>query len=442
MRNDKMTAPKPTAIVTTAMVLMIEEKEPGCSRLILLAMKYGRFKTFGVILALPNCKIAKMIRIIVSCLFLLVGLVGLQAQPRVILGIEQLDEVLTRTKGKRVAVYANNTSVLGYAHLVDLMRSLKIDIKKIFAPEHGFRGNVEDGGTVADGVDTNSGLPVVSLYGKSSKPTPEQLADIDIVVFDIQDVGTRFYTYTSSLTYLMEACAENNKAVLLLDRPNPNSGIIDGPVMKDEFRSFVGMHPIPIAYGMTIGELALMINGEGWLAGGKKCQLEVLPLKNWKHGDPYSLRVKPSPNLPNDHAIALYPYICLFEGTAMSLGRGTQMPFEILGHPDLKDQPFSFTPVSIEGMSKTPPLQDKLCHGIDLRNEVPEKKISLKHLIEFYQLFPNKEKFFIPYFDKLAGNAELKEQIKQGLTEDQIRATWQQDLDAFKAKRKKYLLYP
>jgi uncharacterized protein YbbC (DUF1343 family) len=358
------------------------------------------------------------------------------------LGIEQLDEVLARTKGKRVAVYANNTSVLGYAHLVDLMRSLKIDIKKIFAPEHGFRGNVEDGGTVSDGVDTNSGLPVVSLYGKSSKPTPEQLADIDIVVFDIQDVGTRFYTYTSSLTYLMEACAENNKAVLLLDRPNPNSGIIDGPVMKDEFRSFVGMHPIPIAYGMTIGELALMINGEGWLAGGKKCQLEVLPLKNWKHGDAYSLRVKPSPNLPNDHAIALYPYICLFEGTAMSLGRGTQMPFEILGHPDLVNQPFSFTPVSIEGMSKTPPLQDKLCHGIDLRSEPPEKKISLKHLINFYQQFPNKEKFFLPYFDKLAGNAELKEQIKQGLTEDQIRATWQKDLDEFMLKRKKYLLYP
>jgi uncharacterized protein YbbC (DUF1343 family) len=383
-----------------------------------------------------------MVRIFVSCILLLSCVVGLGAQPRVVLGIEQLDEVLARTKGKRVAVYANNTSVLGYAHLVDLMRSLKIDIKKIFAPEHGFRGNVEDGGTVSDGVDTNSGLPVVSLYGKSSKPTPEQLADIDIVVFDIQDVGTRFYTYTSSLTYLMEACAENNKAVLLLDRPNPNSGIIDGPVMKDEFRSFVGMHPIPIAYGMTIGELALMINGEGWLAGGKKCQLEVLPLKNWKHGDAYSLRVKPSPNLPNDHAIALYPYICLFEGTAMSLGRGTQMPFEILGHPDLVNQPFSFTPVSIEGMSKTPPLQDKLCHGIDLRSEPPEKKISLKHLINFYQQFPNKEKFFLPYFDKLAGNAELKEQIKQGLTEDQIRATWQKDLDEFMLKRKKYLLYP
>jgi uncharacterized protein YbbC (DUF1343 family) len=364
------------------------------------------------------------------------------AQPRVQVGTEQLDEIMARTKDQRVAVLANHTAALGHAHLVDLLKSLNINLVKIFSPEHGFRGNAPDGELIADSKDARTGLPVISLYGNNKKPTPEQLRDVDVVLFDIQDVGVRFYTYISSLHYLMEACAEQGKKVIVLDRPNPNGSYVDGPVLKPEFKSFVGMHPIPIAHGLTVGELARMINGEGWLEGGKKCALEVIAVKNWKRTDAYALPIAPSPNLPNNHAIRLYPYICLFEGTALSLGRGTQMPFEVLGHPDLKDQPFEFTPVPIPTMSKNPPLENKKCFGIDLRNEEPEQKISLRHLIHFYNLFPDKEKFFTPYFDKLAGNAELKEQIKQGLSEDQIRETWQKDLAAFNEKRKKYLLYP
>ncbi|MFZ5970837.1 MAG: exo-beta-N-acetylmuramidase NamZ family protein [Bacteroidota bacterium] len=377
------------------------------------------------------------------CTFMLTACVAfLQAQPRVLVGTEQLDEIVAKTQGKRVGLLANHTAALGHAHLADLLKSLKVNLVKIYAPEHGFRGNVPDGEQIKDGVDPRTGLPVISLYGDNKKPTAKQLADVDIVLFDIQDVGTRFYTYISSLHYLMEACAENKKKVIILDRPNPNGSFIDGPVLKPEFKSFIGMHPIPIAHGMTVGELAQMINGEGWLAGGKKCELEVITVKYWKHEDPFKLPIAPSPNLPNNHAVNLYPYICLFEGTVMSLGRGTAMPFEVLGHPDLKDQPFEFTPVSIPDKSKYPPLENQKCFGIDLRNEEPERKISLKHLIYFYNLFPDKEKFFTPYFDKLAGNAELKEQIKQGLTEEQIRETWQKDLEAFKEKRKKYLLYP
>lgn len=382
-----------------------------------------------------------MTRIAFSALFVFGSLLAL-GQPRILVGTEQLDEIATRTKDKRVALMANHTAALGHAHLADLMKSLNIKLVKIFSPEHGFRGNAPDGELIKDGVDPRTQLPVVSLYGNNKKPTAAQLADIDLVVFDIQDVGTRFYTYISSLHYLMEACAENGKKVIVLDRPNPND-FVDGPVLLDEkLKSFVGMHRIPIAHGLTVGELAHMINGEGWLAGGKKCELEVVTVKNWKHGDPFSLPIMPSPNLTSNHAIQLYPYTCLFEGTALSIGRGTKNPFEQMGHPDLKNQPHQFTPVTIEGMSKNPPHENKICYGLDLRLAEPERKISLKYLIQLYNEFPDKEKFFTPYIDKLAGTTALKEQIRQGLTEEQIRETWRADLNAYKEKRKKYLLYP
>ncbi len=368
------------------------------------------------------------------------------AQPahpvKIILGAERLDLILPELQGQRVALLVNNTAMIGKTHLADTLKSLKVDLKKIFCPEHGFRGVADAGETVKDGIDPSTGLPVVSLYGNNKKASSEQLADVDLVIFDIQAVGARFYTYISSLHYMMESCAEQGKKLLILDRPNPNGSYIDGPVLQPEFKSFVGMHPIPIVYGMTVGELAMMINGEGWLEGGRKCDLKVVPLKNYTHQSPYSLPIKPSPNLPNDHAIAMYPSTCLFEGTVMSVGRGTKNPFELVGHPDLKNQPFQFTPVGIEGMAKNPPYENEICYGIDLRNETPAKKISLTHLMEMYYDYPAKEKFFTGYFSKLAGNKELAEQIKQGLTEKQIRATWQKDLSIFKAKRKKYLLYP
>jgi uncharacterized protein YbbC (DUF1343 family) len=367
-----------------------------------------------------------------------------QTNDRIITGADQIDQVLPSIKGKRIAVLVNNTSITGKTHLVDSLLRLNTNIKKIFSPEHGFRGNAADGVEINDSIDSSTKLPVVSLYGKNKKPTTVQLADVDLVIFDIQDVGARFYTYISTLHYLMEACAENGKKVIVLDRPNPNASYVDGPVLDMTMKSFVGMHPIPIVYGMTMGELATMINGEGWLAGGKKCDLQVITLKNYNHKKKYSLPVKPSPNLPNDHAIAMYPSICLFEGTVMSLGRGTKMPFEILGHPSLKNYTFKFKPETIPGMSKNPPQENKECFGVDLRNDKPKEELSLKYLIKFYHEFPSneKEKFFNNYFNTLVGNKILKEQIKKGMTESAIKATWQKDLKAFKEKRKKYLLYP
>lgn len=357
-------------------------------------------------------------------------------------GAEQTKVYVPKLKGKRVAVFANNTSAVNGIHLVDILVKEKVNVVKIMSPEHGFRGDVPDGDDVSDSKDEKTGIPILSIYGdKNKKPKPEQLADVDVVIFDIQDVGCRFYTYISSLHFLMEACAENKKKLFVFDRANPN-GFVDGPVLQVENKSFVGMHPVPIAHGMTIGEYAMMINGEGWLENKAKCDLEVIPLKNYTHHDSISLPVKPSPNLPNDHAVRLYPYICLFEGTALSLGRGTYMPFEVLGHPDLKDQPFEFTPVSIKVMSAKPKLENQLCHGIDLRKEKPERRIVLRHMIDMYNKFPDKEKFFIPYIDKLSGTKEFKEQIKRGMTEDEIRSTWQADLEKYKATRKKYLLYP
>ncbi|HYF70234.1 MAG TPA: DUF1343 domain-containing protein [Ohtaekwangia sp.] len=363
------------------------------------------------------------------------------------LGAEQLSVLLPLLKNKSVALLVNHTATIGSTHLVDTLMSLGVDIKKILGPEHGFRGNAADGELVAHGKDTKTGLPVISLYGKNKKPTQEQLADVDIVIFDIQDVGTRFYTYISTLHYLMEACAENGKRVVVLDRPNPHGGYVDGPMLQPEFKSFVGMHPIPVVHGLTVGELANMINGEGWLAGGKKCDLDVVTMKHWKHGDQYDVPIAPSPNLPNDQAIKLYPSLCFFEGTVISVGRGTEMPFQVIGNPLLKGMPFTFTPVTIKGVANQPLHENKLCYGLDLRNATVENKIDLSYLINMYNAYPDKDNFFTNPFDKnyinkLAGNALLQQQIRDGLSEDEIRKTWQKDLEAFEVKRKRYLLYP
>ncbi len=363
------------------------------------------------------------------------------ALAQVMVGAEQLDLLLPKIKSKNVALVVNYTATVGNTHLADTLKSRGVIIKKILAPEHGFRGNAANGEHVKDGFDTKTGLAVVSLYGNNRKPTAEQLADVDVIIYDIQDVGVRFFTYISTLHYVMEACAENRKKLIVLDRPNPNGSYIDGPVLAPEQKSFVGMHPVPVVHGMTVGEFAQMINGEGWLEGKKKCELEIIPLKNWKHSDEYSLPLRPSPNLPNDQAVKLYPSICLFEGTVLSLGRGTQFPFQVIGHPDLKNFSFQFTPVTIEGVAKNPPQENKLCYGLDLREVSAPKKIELHYLLDMYKAFPDKEKFFIPFFERLAGNKTLRQQIIDGLTEDQIRQTWQKDLDAYKEMRSKYVLY-
>ncbi len=359
----------------------------------------------------------------------------------VITGAEQTDRVIERLKGRNVALVVNHTSRVGNQHLADTLLRAGISIKKIFAPEHGFRGEAEAGETIKDGKDLRTGLPVISLYGNLKKPTAAMLRYVDLVVFDIQDVGARFYTYISTLHYVMEACAENGKPLLVLDRPNPNGHYVDGPILEPAFRSFVGMHPIPIVHGLTVGELARMINGEGWLEGGLTCALEVIPVKNYTHNTPYNLPVKPSPNLPNTQAVALYPSLCLFEGTALSVGRGTTTPFQVVGHPSLHSMPYRFTPVSIKGVATHPPHENQQCYGLDLRKAAVKPQLDLSYLIELYKVFPYKDQFFTPYFDKLAGTARLREQIISGMPEEEIRASWATGLHQFLEKRKRYLLY-
>ncbi len=362
-------------------------------------------------------------------------------EKEVMVGADQLNLLLPKLEGKNVALVVNHTSLVGGTHLADTLMASGVTVKKVFAPEHGFRGSAADGEKIADGIDAKTGLPIVSLYGSNRKPTAEQLADIDVVVFDIQDVGTRFYTYISTMHYVMEACAENGRKMIILDRPNPNGHYVDGPLRTPELKSFVGMHPIPIVHGLTVGELALMIDGEGWLENGVKCDFEIIPVKNWTHDDFYSLPVKPSPNLPNDQAVRLYPSLCLFEGTVISVGRGTQIPFLIIGNPEFTDLPFTFTPEPIAGMSNHPPHEGKLCYGLDLRDVKVEPRIDLGYLIDFYNRYPNKDEFFRGSFDRLAGTPVLKQQIRDGLSEQAIRATWEKDLDAYREMRKKYLMY-
>ena len=324
--------------------------------------------------------------------------------------------------------------------VVDFLLDQKINIQKIFAPEHGFRGTADAGEHIVDGKDTKTGLPIISLYGDNKKPKKEQLADIDVMVFDLQDVGARFYTYISSLHYIMEACAENNIQLLVLDRPNPNGVIVDGPILETEFTSFVGMHPIPILHGMTIGEYAKMINGEKWLKNDIQCSLTVIPCLNYKREMAYSLPVKPSPNLPNDQAINLYASLCLFEGTNISVGRGTEKQFQIFGSPFLPKSDFSFTPVPNFG-AKEPVYKNQLCYGDDLTTIEKVNKLELKWLIKAYNSTIEKSKFFNSFFTKLAGTKKLQQQIELGISEEKIRKSWDKGLIEFKEMREKYLIY-
>jgi uncharacterized protein YbbC (DUF1343 family) len=366
----------------------------------------------------------------------------IQAQQQPLTGAAQPKLYLPLLQGKKVGVVSNQTSILQeQQHLVDFLLENDIDVVKVFVPEHGFRGTADAGEKVASGTDAKTGLPIVSLYGNNKKPTAAQLADLDLLLFDLQDVGVRFFTYISTLHYVMEAAAESKKPLLLLDRPNPNGSYVDGPILKKGFESFVGMHPIPLVHGLSIGELAQMINGEKWLKGGLKVDLTVIPVANWTHADPYELPVKPSPNLPNALAITLYPSTCLFEGTVVSLGRGTYFPFQVYGYPDARFGDFTFTPVAIDGMSKTPPHQNLLCYGKDLRTSDPKQQFTLSYLLDAYQRSGMKEKFFTSYFNTLVGTDELKKQLLAGKTEAEIRASWQQGLAAYAPLRAKYLLY-
>jgi len=374
--------------------------------------------------------------------FFILGCDGKTNQPELGIGAARIDKYLSKIEGKKVGLLVNHTSMVEEVHLVDFLLEKGISIVKIFAPEHGFRGVADAGEEIKDNVDSKTGIQVSSIYGNNKKPTPEMMDDLDVVIFDIQDVGTRFYTYISSMHYMMEACAESGVKMMVFDRPNPNGHYIDGPIRKPEFKSFVGMHPIPVVHGLTVGELAKMINGEGWLDGGLKCDLEVVTMENYKHSDKYSLPVKPSPNLPNDQSITLYPSICFFEGTQMSLGRGTQFPFQVIGYPDEKFGEFSFTPEPIDGMDKHPKLEGQKCYGMDLRNISPPNKVDLSYVIKFYNLWGREDSFFISYFNTLAGTDELRRQIESGMSEDEIRATWQAELATYTQQRAKYLIYP
>jgi uncharacterized protein YbbC (DUF1343 family) len=378
---------------------------------------------------------------------------------QIIIGAAQTEKYFDLIKNKRVGMIVNHTSVIyndnDSIHLVDFLlqnnSENQINIQTIFAPEHGFRGTASAGETIKNGKDTKTGIDIISLYGKNKKPTKEQLENIDVLIFDIQDVGARFYTYISTMHYCMEAAAENNKQIIILDRPNPNSFYIDGCIRKEKYKSFVGMHPIPIVHGLTVGELAKMIEGEKWLENDKKEKillgdnLKVISNKNYSHKDNYTLNIAPSPNLPTQNSILLYPSLCLFEGTTMSVGRGTDFPFEVVGHPNFpkENSTISFTPTPNEG-AKYPPFENKLCYGIDYQTQKLENHFSLKPIIEFYQIMKDKGKkddFFNSYFNTLAGNEKLQAQIKEGLTEQEIKATWQKDLEDYKKTRKKYLLY-
>jgi len=363
----------------------------------------------------------------------------------VLTGDMQPDAYMKLLGGKRVAIVANQASVAGSKNAVDELLSKGVNIVLIFAPEHGFREMADAGKKITDGKDPETGIPVVSLYGKIRKPSAEHLSGVDVVVFDIQDVGARFYTYISTMHYVMESCAENGVTFVVLDRPNPNGFYVDGNIPDTAYRSFVCMHPVPVVHGMTPGEYAKMINGEGWLSGGKKCDLKVVKCKNYTHRTYYELPVRPSPNLPNQTAIYLYPSLCFFEGTVISCGRGTDFPFQAFGHPLLPDRGFSFIPRSMPGATE-PPLMGQKCNGTDLRNAmkdglVPSPKINLNWLIEAYNDFPEKEKFFNNYFDVLAGGPQLREQIIKGMSADEIRETWKEGIGKFMKIRSKYLLY-
>lgn len=370
-------------------------------------------------------------------------------------GAEQTEKYLPLLKGKRIGMVVNPTSIIGQQTVVDSLLKRGVNIVKIFGPEHGFRGDASAGMHVDDAVDTKTGIKAISLYGKHSTPTAEDLADVDIMIFDIQDVGVRFYTYINTLQRVMEACALYKKEVMILDRPNPNGFYIDGPILDPQFKSGIGIQPIPIVHGLTVGEYAQMLNGEGWLKDKLKCKITVIKNANYTHDMPYVLPVKPSPNLNTEQSILLYPSTCLFEGIYLNLGRGTQFPFTVLGGPYLKGKyDFSFTPIGIKGMAETPLFKDEVCYGLDLRNYDTSifrktKQINLSWIIELYKASPKKEDFFnsklsnqmLP-IEKLIGVADFRQQIIDGKSEQEIRASWQPGLSKYKEMRKKYLLYP
>ncbi len=356
-------------------------------------------------------------------------------------GAENYETYLPLFENKKIGIVTNPTGIVeNKKHLVDFLIEKKVDLQKIYAPEHGFRGTADAGEIIKDGKDIKTNLPIISLYGNNKKPKSEQLAGIDIMLFDIQDVGARFYTYISTLHYVMETCAENNIELLVLDRPNPNGSIIDGPVLEMEQKSFVGMHPIPVLHGMTIGEYAKMINGEKWLANGIQCKLKVIPCTEYKREMKYNLPVKPSPNLPNDQSINLYASLCFFEGTNVSVGRGTEKQFQIYGSPFLLKTDFSFTPIPNFG-AKEPMHKDILCYGEDLTKIKKVTRLELKWLIKAYANTSDKAIFFNDFFTKLAGTKKLQEQIIEGVSEKEIRKSWEVDLSTFKEIRKKYLIY-
>ena len=363
----------------------------------------------------------------------------------VVTGAQRMGEYLPLLQGKRVGVLTNHTGLVDGVHLVDTLLAAGIHVKAVFAPEHGFRGNADAGEKVEGFRDPKTNLPVISLYGANRKPRTEDISAVDVMVFDLQDVGLRYYTYLSTLHYLMECCAETGTPLIVLDRPNPNGFYVDGPRLDPKYRSFVGMHPIPVVHGMTLGELAGMINGEGWLAGGIKCPLTVIRCEHYTHQTRYVLPVRPSPNLPDMRAVYLYPSLCYFEGTPVSVGRGTDFPFQVFGHPAWKGCSFSFTPRSVPG-AKNPPLKDRVCFGVDLRSTPSSEAIirdgiNLKYVIEAYRRTPDKSRFFGPMFEKLIGVSYVRSMIEAGKSAEEIKAMWTEDVARFKEQRKPYLLY-
>ena len=375
----------------------------------------------------------------------MVSFTSASCQKQITISAANVDAYIPLLKEKKVGIVAHQASVISSAkntiHLVDLLRKKNISIQKIFAPEHGFRGTADAGEKIENQIDSKTQLPIISLYGKNRKPSKEQLKGIEIMVFDLQDVGVRFYTYLSTLHNVMEACAENNIPLIVLDRPNPNAHYIDGPVLNIEHKSFVGMHPVPIVYGMTIGEYAQMINGEKWLANSIKCDLTIIPLKNYTHQTTYELTVRPSPNLPNKQSIALYPSLCLLEPTRVSIGRGTDLQFQVYGHPGFPETDFSYVPKSNFG-SKNPKHKGQICYGENLTTVNPPSKIELKWLMNAYSDFPEKDLFFLKGFERISGISNLKKQLIEGASEKTIRNSWTDGLNKFKKTRIKYLLYP
>ncbi|HMK05879.1 MAG TPA: DUF1343 domain-containing protein [Ferruginibacter sp.] len=370
-------------------------------------------------------------------------------------GADQTEKYLPYLKGKRIAILANQTTIIGKTHLVDSLKKLGVNIVKVFGPEHGFRGKASAGDQVSDEIDVATGIPIISLYGAKNKPTKEDLADVDLMVYDLQDVGVRFYTNINALSRLMEACYENGKELLILDRPNPNAYLIDGPILDMKYKSGIGMFPIPMSHGLTVGEFAQMANGEGWLTNKVKCNIKIIPVANYDHDMRYTLPESPSPNLNTQQAILLYPSVCMFEGVYLNHGRGTYFPFTVLGSPELKGiYAFSYTPTGIKGMAETPLFMNEVCYGLDLRNYDTEllrksKKINLQWIMELYKAHPYKEKFFDSKLSRQMNNIEIqigsglfRQQIIDGVPEEKIRASWEPGLSEYKLMRKKYLLYP